>query len=356
MTASEIAKELKISQSHVYDLLKELTQSGYVRKDGTKFVITDEGKLFLETADGIIRAHNTKVVLYAPEKKITRQDLSEIIQKAKKAELKNWEAYYIDLSKYGIEDKVQVNIAERITVIIHLKEYKFNTLDQAMLIVNNRVAQIRKALAIEGIFTSPEWIDFELGKLKIYAEYAAKIDERLPVTPGVEIEFERNAKDLKGQELEAKAKAWIDESKGYKEIESNDTEYTEKLILVPERVEKIEKILEANNEYFKNLSQAANALAEAGKGFAENINAHIPYVQNAALALGRITQVIELQQQQQTQFLQAMQNQNKMIELLSELITKNGNNGNDKQTPWFKLLIPLLLILLLLTTVKGVIF
>ena len=353
LTFKEIMEKLNLKRSRTYDLLRDLKNRGLITKDGDRYALTDKGKQVVFCSEGLVRAHNTKIVLYAPENSAVRQDIENIISKSsKKADLKNWEAHYIDLSKYGLEDTVQINLADKITVVIHLKEFYFNTLDEAVLKVQNQVEQIRKALKLEGIITSPEWIDFDWGKIKIPSEYAVPLDklglDNLPLTPGVEVEFDWNAKDLKGQDLGFKSSAWIDKSKGRPEVEARDAEYiTRKFLQMPVVVEDIQKTLKENDEFFKNLGKAAEALAQAGENFAENINSHIPYVQNAALALNKITEVIQLQQQQQQMFLHAMENQNKMIELLSNRLTQNGNRTS--------VLVPFVVfvLLLLIAVVKG---
>jgi len=360
-TAKDIASKVEISIQHCYRVLGKLQEKNLIIKDGQFYRLTNEGRIAIENADGGLRIHNIKVVLYSRDDYIRRDDLKELIEKARKAELNNWDAYYISLSKYGVDATVQVNVADKITVVIHLPEFRTTDLTKAYKKIHNDIVNVRKALYIEGIRTSPELLDINFTLSTIYAEYATRLPDETPVS-SYEVNLNRNSKDLQGKETKQEARAWIDESKGYKELESNDAEYTENFLLMPERVAKIQKQLEANSEYLKNLGMAAQALAEAGKGFAENINSHIPYVQNASVALSKITQVIELQQQQQQMFLQAMENQNRMIELLSSHLMKgNGNDtsntsNTDKQKPWSKFLPFLLVLLLLVATVKGVVF
>lgn len=45
---------------------------------------------------------------------------------------------------------------------------------------------------------------------------------------------------MQGKEAKQEARVWVDESKGKREIETNDSQYYENKLLMPERIAKVE--------------------------------------------------------------------------------------------------------------------
>jgi len=225
--------ELGFSKSTVYRLLKRLENKRLIKKENGHYHITLLGKRTLESLDGAIRVHAGKVVLIA-------YDLNLFVarQKGREVKMKNWDAYYLDLAKYGVDATVQINVAEKTTVVVHLPEFRANDVVHAVLIVQNVIAKVRRALELEGIITEEAWLDFSLRF--VYAEYGFKLPENDPSEAPYEVRFGYDAVDLLGNELNTEAKAWIDESVG-KELETNDSVYAYKRIMEPIWVERIDR-------------------------------------------------------------------------------------------------------------------
>ena len=207
-----------------------------------------------------MRVHAGKVILLAYDVNIFVAK-----QKGKEVKMKNWEAYYLDLDKYGVDATVQINIAEKTTIVVHLPEFRANSIVHAVLTVQNIIAKVRRALELEGIITEEAWLDFSLRF--IYAEYGFKLPENDPSEAPYEVRFGYNAVDMLGKELNFEARAWIDESVG-KELETNDSVYAYKRIMEPIRVERIdrrtmnmEKVLVDCNLLLTQISEKLEKLA-----------------------------------------------------------------------------------------------
>ncbi len=301
--------ELGFSKSTVYRLLKQLENKRLIKKENEHYCITLLGKRALESLDGAIRVHAGKVVLIA-------YDLNLFVakQKGREVKMRNWNAYYLDLNKYGVDATVQINIAEKTTVVVHLPEFKANDIVHAVLIVQNVIAKVRRALELEGIITEEAWLDFSLKF--IYAEYGFKLPENDPSEAPYEVRFDYNAVDLLGSELNTEAKAWIDESVD-KELETNDTVYAYKRIMEPIWVERIDKrtmnienvlvdcnllltqindrlrdlrilldrfyqSLDRYGEVYRNWNEMINSFTKAELALSENIIKHIELVSSVS--------------------------------------------------------------------------
>jgi predicted transcriptional regulator len=298
MTANQIMKSLGISKSTCYYLLKELEEKGLIKKTGYKpaiYSITLLGRNFIENqGKKKARVHNIKVVCYLHE-----VNLHKVVELGKKAELNNWEAYYISIAEIcqkhsikQIDATLQVNLAENVTAVLHLPEFYASSINEAYLNVHNLFNKIRRILQLEGIILDEDWIDVSM----IYGEYAFETDE--PVEPGTVVYLNRKAEDMKGDKTEQTARIWVDESKG-KEIETNDSNYADKRLMMPEYVyetlkkvcrvdRKIDEMKSALLTNLEGYNQAFNNLMELHSALAENIAKHIKMTDNVASVAGEM--------------------------------------------------------------------
>jgi predicted transcriptional regulator len=353
LTAKQIMQQLGIKKAYCYRLLKGLQEKDFIKKSGNEYVITLLGKRVVqETEVKKARVHNIRVVCHVED-----ADYERIREIGKEVQMKNWLAYYIDIADICsarkipvINAKVRINVAKATTAMVHLPEFYAGSRPEAEVTIQNMFNKVRRILQLERIVILDDWIRVKY----IFGEYAFEVEE--PLDPGTEVDLGRNALDPTGKELPIRARAWVDDSNG-REVDANCAGYTENYLLMPERVAKIEKKLDEYDGFLykveravekiaettEKVAEASEKQAELGVMFAENLNTHIPYVKSAETALVKITEIMELQQQ-------AIQSQNKMIELLSNHIMNNGNNGSS----WAKLAPFLLMLLLLVATVKGV--
>jgi len=157
------------------------------------------------------------------------------------------------------------------------------------------------------LITEEEWLDYSF-KVK-YHEYAWKLPQNDPSEP-IEVDLGYKALCPKGEEQNYNAKAWIDESLGFKELETNDSLYAYKRVMEPiwteeirnnvievnRRVNEIHNILEGFNEEFNqtlNLfltamnqfnrtftswNEMITSFTESQKALSRNIQEHIQLV------------------------------------------------------------------------------
>ncbi|WP_456329273.1 hypothetical protein [Archaeoglobus sp.] len=325
--------------------------------------LTHKARLFLEEPDvEKARVHNIRVSC-----KVLMANYEKIIEVGRKIRMKNWDAYIVGLCdlvelKNAPDVKIRFNLAQETTAVIYLPSFYASSKWDAATKIHNMFQQVCGALQLAGVILSNQWIKMKC----VYGEYAFETDE--PLDPSYEVRLGRNAKDPFDNLLPVEARVWVDESKGKREIETNDADHQHYRLMQPEYVAEIrndyfawlkpkvteihETVLGLNGfiNNFKSILEEQNEFliksAELQRVFAENLNSHIPYVRASTEAqkkttetLEKITQLAELQQRQQQQFLEAMQ------QLVPQL------NGG-----WKHLLIPFMVILVLLLFVKGVIF
>jgi len=313
--------QLGFSRSTVYRLLNQLECKQLIKKEDGHYRITLLGKRVLESLNGAVRVHAGKVILLA-------YDINIFVakQKGKEVKMKNWEAYYLDLAKYGVDATVQINLADKTTVVVHLPEFRANSIVHAVLTVQNMIAKVRRALELEGIITEEAWLDFSLRF--IYAEYGFKLPENDPSEAPYEVRFGYNAVDMLGKDLNFEARAWIDESIG-KELETNDSVYAYKRIMEPiwveridrrttnmekvlvdcnlllsqisEKLEKLTILLDRFDQYLnrygevhRNWNEMINSFTKAEMVLSENIMKHIELVSSISNYAGEFTKGLRI--------------------------------------------------------------
>lgn len=111
-------------------------------------------------------------------------------------------------------------------------------------------------------------------------------DKEIPKGSVVEIDLKRKAESI--AKTEGKAKAWIDRSDGIAEIETNDLTYEEKLLLMPETIERLDKKVDKNNEintkYYESIKQ-----------YTKQINLHLNVEKNQLENLKKQNELMEKQ-------------------------------------------------------------
>jgi len=144
LRAKEISEKTGIPKPSLYRILRKLEEKGLITKENGEYRLTILGRRLLDCSEGEIRVHDVKVVLQALE-----INLFVAREKGKEVDVKNWDCYYLDLSKYGVPAKAQVNVAEKVTIVLHLPEFKAKSVHDAFLTIQNMVAKCRRALQIE---------------------------------------------------------------------------------------------------------------------------------------------------------------------------------------------------------------
>jgi Mn-dependent DtxR family transcriptional regulator len=324
LRTSKIAERLGKSKSYVRKLLIELRKEGLIESVNLHIEkvhrLTPKGRALLGQQPDIVKArvHNVRLTC-----RVLQIDWAKIAEVGRRIKMKNWDAYVVNLKDLvnlpNIPDvKIQFNDANIPTALIYLPEFYASSKWEAAKIIQNYFCKIARALQVAGIILDQDWIK---EPKCVYGEYAFKTQE--PLDPGYELKLGRPAMDPYGNTLNAEARAWVDESNG-REAETNDADYTHKYLMMPEYVaelykdfrslngflNKFERVLDKQSEIIERQNENLSKSSELQLVFAENINSHIPYVQNAAKALEKITEVVEVQHKQHTQFIEAVKQMN----------------------------------------------
>ena len=360
--------------------------------DNGLYKITKEGLELLE--QGEFRVHWVKAIFT-----VSRVNLEKVIEHAHKdSEMRgDWIAYYVDLRPYA-PATAQINVSknDEITILLHIDEFKAKNDVDAKVKAFNKVMECLKALLYLEII--PTVFALELRDIlwksdsKVYGHYAVKLPDDFPVEGNYEeVRFGRPATDLQGKKLDFEAKALIDKSKGYPEMEFNDKTFFERLCYTLDRLpqdlqqlkillmgingtlDKAESTIKRFNDFlqtfdeklkdyekFKRLEEETySKFLEANKAMAMNIEAHIPYVQNASAFLEH---AIKIQEQQYKEFNELIKGQKELINKLhKELEEKERDiqklNNSLRKQKLFTLFVSILLILVLILeaiTWKGI--
>jgi DNA-binding MarR family transcriptional regulator len=305
-TAKDIFSKINISRTTCYEILKRLEEEGLIKKSPGKpafYSLTPTGKALLNQPEvNKARVHNIKVVCHVFE-----INLHRVAELGREVKLNNWTAYYIDLAEIcrrrGIPElnaTVQINDAENRTAVLHLSEFYASSRNEAAKIIHNTFNKIRRILELEGIILDEDWLDLDF----IFGEFAFETDD--PIDPGTEIRLNRPAKDLQGKETKQEARVWVDESKGKREIETNDSDYWQDKLLMPVRVAKIDEIEADVKETKEDLKQIKSAILTESTAanqtyqnllalhdaLAENIAKHLMLTDNVASTAGEMANTL----------------------------------------------------------------
>ena len=273
MYLSQMARKLGMSKQNVAYYLKKLEKEGYIqteiRTSAKFYTLTEKGKEFLKKlrikltksqkfslpTTEEVRLHNLAIKFPILE------DNPNFNWQRANPNLKNWLEKYQTLDQYGITLK---KTTKHIIVYIHqfyAKDYS-EWLNKLLV----RIALVDRYLRDNGIK-----IDIFNGKVisqHIAITMNKQIEDSLKRIVGkkitASINLGRKAKSVYPSDL--KAKAWIDYSLGRMELESNDMEYIENFMLMPERVARFEKlgefILEQQYQFSQNLALHMEILRE----------------------------------------------------------------------------------------------
>ncbi len=356
ITAKQIMVKTGLPRSTLYRILKNLKVYGFVYydKDTQAYVITNKGLNALELAENkaIWRIHNIKVILRIKEHKLSRPDLASLIKNAdSKANMNNWEAFYVDMRKYDINATVQVNIANDLSVIIHFPEFEAPSIPKATLIIQNEVEQVRKALNLEGIPTYREWVDLNFDRVLVRAEYALSAGNGEVIEPGVRVKLGKPAKSLDGKEMNEEAELWTDESKDQVEVETNDSDTAKTLEYLvkeaPKDIKETKRVVVETSGFVRDLKEVVKEMAEANKMLAENEKAHVGYAQQMVEA-GRYFKegAVEFREVLSTLIKVFVEDKRQQQELIQLLMSKSRTNYDN-------ILLLAFIILFLIVVAKG---
>lgn len=282
---TEIARQLGITHKRVRRIVQKCVDLGYLElvfyEAFKKYKLTPQGEEFLvlckklafqaKTApssicvsDSPFRTHSLRYKL-----KILRQnptaDFSGEFQFSKKNP-RNWTGFCFMLT-FPTAMTIEVNPE---FVVVNFHEFQsrpneflntvFNVVWRGLFCVH---AHFQKKYDILLDVSSPEWINAHI------ANERPDLNDKLPKSSVVSVDLERKAQFIFPGDLGAKA--WFDRSKGggRPELETNDLLYAEKLLLMPETVDRL----------FRELAPAVDTNSVQVAEFARQLALHLAAIE-----------------------------------------------------------------------------
>ncbi|MEM4460946.1 MAG: winged helix-turn-helix domain-containing protein [Nanopusillaceae archaeon] len=255
MSINQISFQLDISKPLLTYHFKKFLNDGLVElecKYPKIYRLTEKGKEYIEILKSELSSESVKKLSGAYVRSNIAIKLSIIkdnpnVKFEREVEINNW-----------IKEYTRVNFLIPLTlekttksVIVHIdkfeieKKHFFSELfSKLMKILFFVYTYLKNKYDIEVDILNPKIIRQE------FANYSPEFEGVVEKNVKIEIDLGRKAKNIFDELMDANAKAWIDRSFNVLEIETNDKSYEEKLLLMPENIDKLIKkieLLENNN-------------------------------------------------------------------------------------------------------------
>lgn len=273
---TQIANQLNMDKQKIFYHVHNLERRGYIKKEFKdaieNYTLTEKGEKLFQEIKLFIKSK--KSALYVTKSNIRSHNLAvklKIIRSNPNADFSNELSYNVNPANKGkifviaFPISMTVEIYQENVIIDFHKFYTqpttfmndfFIRLWKGMLYVNDYLA--RKYDIRLDLF-EPEIVRFHLANER--PDLDNKVKEKVQVTIGLG----RKAKVIFPSETDAKA--WIDKSHGHVDIETNDLLYEEKLLLMPESIDRL-----ANQQIKMNL-QTDQRLNDFSKNIASHTEA-----------------------------------------------------------------------------------
>lgn len=240
--ANKIAEELKISPKSVHYHIQKLLDNGFLEQDvysSAKFyIVTEKGKNTIKKKRFTIASQGmkkNKIRLHAMR-------ISMPIVREEPQPDGFWEKFNNDFRNWIPKYKtIPVPIGFTInktpkSIIVYIHSREISDPEEAKSIAWRSSLYMQSYMRNKGII-------LDVWRTKITNQHYAipdKMAEKI-TKKGVyvEVNLGREAQHILPLDKGTEAKAWIDQSKGFPEVESNDLEYSAKYLKMPEMVAEI---------------------------------------------------------------------------------------------------------------------
>jgi len=249
---NQIARKLNISKQLVNYHLKYLESKGYIKSEyRTSFKaysITDSGLKYLESQKSKLRSK--KISLGMNDKAQAKKPVSlhnfvvkyPILREQnipfnwdKEVSLNGWIQKFYKLDKYPIEITIKKTTKH---IIAYFKQLETN---KDMFFTDFMNYALKGAYYVYYFLMKEAGIEIDIFNGEVISQHIANIEEDLNDKVDHKATFKvmlnRKSKSIYNTNIDASA--WIDRSYGDVEIETNDLLYEEKLLLMPERVDRL---------------------------------------------------------------------------------------------------------------------
>ncbi len=256
-------RQNKISKQRLNYHIQKLKQKNLIYKiSNGVWDLTLEGRQLVKKLSMGMRKHSKKKTnIHALNIEVPITSRNKGFKADKITNLRNWVAEY----KYGLKPLgLTLKLTTKtVQIYVYSREIKDHSEVTGLLV--RVLAYVKKYLGERGVK-----IDIFEAKVKTLhlAIKDKDLEKIIPENLSVEVEFERVSKRLLKEKKERKARAWTDTSP-FRGVETNDVEYAENYLRMPERINRIENNLEKFSDslflYDKNIKKHLSVLDQMSK-------------------------------------------------------------------------------------------
>lgn len=242
----EIARQLSIKYTTLYQQVQQLEAQGYIKRDfRTNFLsysLTKQGKELLPLLKKPISSKNSPPMKEGLSRSNNLSYEFPILKDNLNAE---WQEKKLHGTWWGYKDIITFPVG--MTIVKHPNKiyvhfHQFQT--EKKIFLSEIMTHIMRGIAyLEQYLRHKKSIEIDVvSGLTKSSECATEMPEQdgnFDKSTKVSIQLQRNAQMILPSEM--KSQAWIDHSLGFPEIESNDLLYEEKLLLMPETIDSMQK-------------------------------------------------------------------------------------------------------------------
>ena len=258
-TRPEIQKALSLKPQTAQYYLNKLEKLGMIKVIHSyprTYELTPKGKRALVEGDIQLKSvrpsdaplpRGKKVRIHAVQILIPVLKKGQDLPLKKEINLRGWVQRIVNIEAVGIPMDATVEITTKnVRVYLHTVEIPQNL--TALMRFSEYVGKIVNVVAT--VFRAYGWT-LDVINYRVVNQHLEQTAEEYESVAegGVEIDLNRKARAVTGNEMEQKAKAWTDKSPGTLTIETNDRLYEEKLLRMPENVEEIKNMVVALSKH-----------------------------------------------------------------------------------------------------------
>jgi predicted transcriptional regulator len=281
-TRPEIQSILGLYPTKAQYYLNRLESWGFIktiRSYPRTYELTPKGKRALLEGDiqlktlrpsGAPLPRGKKVRIHAVQILIPVLKRGQDLPLKKEINLRGWVQRIVNMEAVGIPLDATVEITTKnVRVYLHSVEIPQNL--TALMKFSEYVGKIVNVVAT--VFRAYGWA-LDVINYRVVNQHLEQTAEEYEEVAegGVEIDLNRKAKAVTGNEMEQKAKAWTDKSPGALTIETNDALYEEKLLRMPENVDEIKKMVVALSKHAIPVLDTLREELEAHLGAVKSID------------------------------------------------------------------------------------
>jgi len=303
-TRPEIQKTLGLYPTKAQFYFSRLEKWGFIktiRSYPRIYVLTPKGKRALLEGDIQLKTlrpsggplpRGKKVRIHAVQILIPVLKQGQNLPLKKEINLRGWVQRIVNMEAVGIPMDATVEITTK-NVRVYLYSVEIPQNLTALMKFSEYVGKVVNVVAT--VFRAYGWV-LDVINYRVVNQHLEQTAEEYESVAegGVEIDLNRKAKAVTGNEMEQKAKAWTDKSPGTLTIETNDALYEEKLLRMPENVEEIKNMVVALSKHAIPVLDTLREDLEAHLGAVKSIDLGIQQFNLQVVTLNKLLHRLNL--------------------------------------------------------------